>query len=109
MKWFERPAVLDYIINCYAGVETVGGTGFTKRQFIWEDEEHNIVVGNSRAFSDHVSKKFDLGLSDTTWCSLNKMLHAMGEVARATAPKVNKLGGKFKNLEPEVRIIKRKS
>lgn len=107
MRWFEKPEVLDYIINSYAGIDVVNGK--SKRQFLWEDENGDTVIGNTRAFTDHLSKKFTLGLTSTEWASLHEAMRALGEVAHVYSPRVNKPGNKFKNQEPEVHVIRRKA
>lgn len=105
MRWFEKPEVLSYIVECYAGVETIGRRRV--RQFVWEDADRNVVIGNPRAFVDHLSDKFELDLSTTSWSGLHEALRAMGEVAKAYSPRARERGGKFRNQELEVRVLKR--
>lgn len=104
MKWTERPDVLSYIVDCYAGTEKARGT--RKRQFIWEDEDGDIVIGNSRAFTDHVSHRFSIPLTSTSWAAIHNTLHALGEVVHEMKPRSGVRGGRFKNQEPETRVIK---
>lgn len=103
MRWFEHPPVLNYIIDSYAGVEK------QKRQFIWEDESGNIVIGNTRAFTDHLAAKFNLKRTETSWAEVHHAMWMLGEVAKGYTPRVNKRGGKFINQLPEVRVIRRKA
>lgn len=102
MRWYEKPEVLDYIVASYAGVED------GKRQFVWEELSGDIVIGNARAFTDHVSAKFGLDLEPTSWSGVHEAMRLLGEVARAYSPRANLRGTRFKNQEPEVRVIKRK-
>jgi len=102
MRWFEQPAVLSYIIDCYAGVEGV------KRQFIWEEPNGDVVIGNTRAFTDHVSARFSLGRTSTSWTDIHEVLRALGEIVHLKAPRARILGKKFHNQEPEIRILKKK-
>lgn len=105
MRWFEKYGVLDYVVECYAGVEG------SRRQFIWEQECGDIVIGNTRAFYDHLATKFDLSKKAHAWMELHVMLHELGEVVRQhqahrlTGEKI----GKFRNQEPKWRVIKRRS
>lgn len=99
MKWYEKPEVLSYIIDCYQGVD--GG----KRQFIWETPEGDVVIGNVRAFTDHVSEKFSLGLTSTEWSAVHEAMRMLGEVVHGYSPRTQVRGGKFKNQEPEVRVL----
>lgn len=103
MRWYEQPEVLAYVINAYAGTEG------QKRQYIWEDLDGNIVIGNSRAFADHLGERFGLKLKPTTWMDLHELLRALGEVLHVHAPHITPRGKKFKNQLPETRIIKRKA
>ena len=103
MKWVERPDILSYIIDCYAGVDG------NKRQFIWEEVSGDVVIGNARAFTDHVSERFGLGKANTAWTNVHEALRALGEVVHLKAPRARVLGGKFRNQEPETRIIKKRS
>ena len=103
MKWFERDAVVDYIIDCYAGVEQ--GGGHVKRRFIWE-QEGDVVLGNARAFGDHLSEKFELGSSKTLWMGVHKALRSLGELAQCQGHKEKHLGRRFVNQEPEVHILR---
>lgn len=103
MKWFEKSEVLSYIIECYAGVDG------RKRQFIWEEPDGTIVIGNSRAFTDHVSVKFSLEKTPTAWSGIHSALRELGEVVGPYSPRTHERGGKFKNQEPEVRVLKRRS
>jgi hypothetical protein len=103
MRWYEKPEVLDYIVNSYAGVD------HGKRQFIWEDlETKDLLIGNSRAFTDHLSNKFNLDLTSTGWSAVHEALRMLGEVTHEYAPRVNKRGAKFKNQQPETHILKRR-
>ena len=102
MRWYEKTEVLDYVVSCYAGTEG------TKRQFIWEDAAGDVVIGNARAFVDHLSEKFGLGLTNKAWSGLHEAMRALGEVAHAYSPRTRVRGGKFRNQEPEVRVIKRR-
>jgi hypothetical protein len=56
MRWFEKPEILDYIVEAYQGLDG------RKRQFLWEETNGDLVIGNSRAFADHLSEKFGLQL-----------------------------------------------
>lgn len=103
MKWFEKPEVLDYIITSYAGVDK------GKRQFVWEEPgTKNILIGNSRAFTDHLALKFNLPLTSTGWASVHAALRMLGEVTHEYTKRVNIKGGKFKNQQPETHILKRR-
>lgn len=102
MRWVERPDILTYLVECYAGVEG------KKRQFIWEDVDGNIVIGNSRAFTDHMAWKFHLKKTSTSWVAVHSVLRELGEVVQEHAPRTHFPGKKFRNQEPEIRILKRK-
>lgn len=103
MKWFEKPEVLDYIIECYQGTDGL------KRQFVWEDDQGDVVIGNTRAFTDHVSVKFGLSRTSTSWSAMHEALRMLGEVVHPIGPRVHKRGLRFHNQEPEVRVIKRRA
>jgi len=101
MRWFEQPKVLSYLIDSYSGID------HGKRQFIWEEPNGDIVIGNSRAFTDHVSIRFNLGKTNTAWAGIHEALRALGEIVHLKQPRARILGKKFHNQEPEIRIIKR--
>lgn len=101
MKWWERPEIVDYIIDCYEG------TDGSKRQFMWEEPNGDIVIGNSRAFTDHLSQKFKLEIANTSWSGTHMALRSLGEKVHPYSPRVNKHGAKFHNQLPEVRVVKR--
>ena len=101
MKWYERSEVVSYIIDCYAGIEE-----HKKRQFIWEQSNGDVVIGNTRAFTDHLAEKFNLPLTSTSWSSVHAALREMGEVLTEYSPRTKKLGTRFHNSEPEVRVLK---
>jgi hypothetical protein len=105
LHWVEKPEILSYIIDCYAGVE--GSGGHRKRQFIWEEQNGDIVIGNARAFTDHVRERFGLRATPTSWAAVHKVLHDLGEVASPYSPRTHIRGGRFRNQEPEVRILKK--
>ena len=102
MQWFERPEVLDYLVRSYAGLDK------GKRQFIWEDENGDVVIGNTRAFTDHLSRQFQIPLTSTSWSKVHEALRELGEVAREYTPRSNSLGKHFVNQEPIVRVIRKK-
>jgi len=102
MKWFEQKEVLSYIIDSYAGVD-----GY-KRQFIWEEKSGDVVIGNTRAFTDHLSERFDLHKTSKAWTDVHTALRALGEIVHPYTPRTRVLGKRFKNQEPEVRILRRK-
>jgi hypothetical protein len=109
MRWYEKPGVLDYVIECYAGTDK-NERGHQKRQFIWEDlRSKDVVIGNSRAFTDHVSEKFNLGLTSTDWSALHEAMRMLGEVVHQKAPRTQVRGKKFHNQQPEVRVIRRRT
>lgn len=101
MRWFERSDVLGYIVNCYQGTEG------RKRQFVWEEPNGDIVIGNTRAFGDHLNTRFNLELTPTSWMAIHEALRAMGEVLHEYSPRTHVRGQRFKNQVPEVRILKR--
>jgi len=103
MRWYERPEVLDYIINCYAGMEG------NKRQFLWELPSGDVVIGNSRAFTDHISEKFSMKRTATSWASVHEVLRAVGEVAHSYTPRCHMKGGKFVNQLPDMKVIRRRA
>ena len=105
MKWAEKPEIVSYIVDCYAGVEGEGA--HAKRQFIWEQENRDVVIGNTRAFTDHLRRRFGLPERPTSWTAIHEVLRALGEVAHTYSPRVNIRGAKFKNQEPETRILKK--
>jgi len=109
MKWFEQKEVLSYIVDCYAGAEPDRSQRAVKRQFIWEEPNGDLVIGNTRAFGDHLTAKFGLHSTPTAWMGVHEALRAMGEVLFERAPNAHHPGKKFKNQQPEIRIIKRKS
>jgi len=99
MKWFELKEVLSYIVDCYVGAEPDRSQRAVKRQFIWEEPNGDLVIGNTRAFSDHLTAKFGLP-TPTAWMGVHEALSAMGEVLFERAPNFKK---------PEVKVIKRKT
>lgn len=101
MKWAERDDVLSYIIDCYQGVEN------RTRQFIWETGDGDIVIGNARAFANHLSHRFGIRETPTSWMSLHEVLRAVGEVVEVHSPRTKKPGRKFKNQEPQWRVIRK--
>jgi hypothetical protein len=107
MRWFERPDILSYIIECYAGTDE-GHQGGARRQFIWEQPNGDMVIGNPRAFTDHVAEKFGIQLTPTSWSAVHAALRELGEVARENAPHRPKEGRqRFHNQQPEIRILKK--
>jgi hypothetical protein len=110
MRWFEKPEILSYIIESYAGCDETR-TNRPKRQFIWEDADGNIVLGNGRAFGDHLTEKFGLSADDgaTRWIAVHQALRELGEVVGSTelrGPRQHVHKGK--NQEPEIRILRKK-
>lgn len=103
MKWFEQSDVLSHIIESYAGVDG------NKRQFIWEDLSGDLLIGNSRAFSIHLSEKFGIRNTPTGWMGVHEALRAMGEIVSIHSAKTKHPGKKFKNQEPEARILRRRN
>ncbi len=103
-RWFEQPEILDYIIEAYAG--TVCDGRYIKRQFIWEQPNGDTVIGNTRAFADHLSAKFNLAATPTRWCDLHKLLRSLGESIREQKVRTVKRNGRFHNEEPEIRLLK---
>lgn len=95
--------IVAYVCDCYAGVEG------RKRQFIWVDEKKDVVIGNCRAFGDHVAVKFGLDANPTFWMHIHALLRALGEVVQVHAAHSRKRGKKFKNQEPEVRVLRHAS
>lgn len=101
-RWFERADVVDYVIDCYAGVD-----GPRKRRaFVWE-EGGDVLTGNSRAFCDHLARRFEMPECATRWACVHELLRSLGEVAHAYGPRVRVRGQKFKNQEPEIRVLRR--
>ena len=109
MKWFERSDIVSYIVECYVGTDT-NASGQQVRQFVWEDEDGNIVIGNPRAFGEHVQRHFDLPERSTRWMDIHQALRAMGEVLFEKRHDVvtRQPGKRFRNQDPEVRILRRK-
>ena len=107
MRWYEKPPVLDYIVSCYAGVDQENGR--VRRQFIWETNDGDLVIGNSRAFSEHLSQRFGLELKKTAWMCIHELLRALGEVAQTHSPRMHHPGRKFKNQQPRLHVLRRKS
>lgn len=103
MRWYEKPEVLSYIVSAYAGVDK------GKRQFIWEDADGNVLIGNTRAFTDHLAVRFNLSRTETSWTAIHELMRALGEVARTYTARSQKLGKKFVNQLPVTRVIKRRS
>jgi len=101
MRWFEKPEVLDYIVNAYQGMDG------RKRQFIWEEPNGDILIGNSRAFADHLSERFGLQLTDKAWMAVHDCLRMLGEIAQVHKPHGEPKGRRFHNQEPEFRILKK--
>jgi len=102
VKWFEQKDVLSCIVDAYAGFDG------KKRQFIWEEACGDIVIGNTRAFTDFLSERFGLEKSNKAWTDVHHALRELGEVVHTYSPRVHVRGKKFLNQEPEVRVIRRK-
>lgn len=104
MRWFEKPEVLSYIIDSYQGTDERG-----KRQFVWEDPASgDVMIGNSRAFTDHLSEKFGLRLTATSWSGLHEAMRMLGEIAKTYSARSAKRGQRFRNQPPEARVLIRK-
>jgi hypothetical protein len=102
-RWYERPAVLDYIVEAYQGTEEHG-----KRQFVWEDPATgDVLIGNSRAFTDHLAARFGLDLTATSWSGLHEAMRMLGEVAKPYTARSAHRGQRFHNQAPEARVIRR--
>lgn len=107
MKWYEEPKLLSYLIDCYVGTER-SESGKEKRQFIWDAENGDLVIGNSKAFTDHLRKKFGLHESKGAWVGIHEVLRALGEVVQIHSQKKEIQGTRFKYPLPEIRILKKK-
>ena len=99
MRWFERSETLDYIVASYAGVEA------GKRQFIWEQPNGDIVLGNTRAFADHAEAHFKLPAAPSRWTEVHKVLRELGETIKEIKRHPRNHGRPFHNQEPEVRVL----
>lgn len=107
-RWYEREDVLAYIIDSYAGVGA-SPHGNPRREFMWEDPATgDVLLGNARAFADHVSERFALGLRSTAWSGLHEVLRRLGEAVGTYTPRARVRGGRFTNQEPDVRVVRRK-
>jgi hypothetical protein len=102
VRWFDRSEILDAIITSYAGVEN------GKRQFIWESENGDVVLGNARAFSDHLEARFGLPKRPGRWTAVHRVLHELGEAVKSINAHPGKKGQHFRNQEPEMRVLRRK-
>ena len=107
MRWAEKSEILSYIIDAYQGTERAESNGAQKRQFLWEEADGSLVIGNTRAFTDHVRHKFGLPANDRAWYGVHDALQAVGEVIIHRSAHRNHNVTKTRNQEPEVRIIRR--
>jgi len=100
MRWFEKPEILSYLVDCYQGTVTtkVG----PKRQFIWEVENGDVVIGNTRAFADHLFTRF--GLTDKACSDVHEAMRELGEVTRELSPRLHH-GTRYREQKPEMKVI----
>src|SRR5262245_1109599 len=103
VRWYEKSEIVDYVIECYAGVDA------GRRQFIWEEPNGDIVIGNARAFTDHVGEKFGVAVTPTAWMRVHDVLRALGEIVHAAKHDGSRVGKKFKNQEPHSHVLRRKN
>jgi hypothetical protein len=76
---------VDYVIECYAGVEREPGTK-PRRVFIWEDErDGEVYMGNCEAFLLHLKQKFALLLPLSAASQIHQLLRDLGETVYAAA------------------------
>jgi hypothetical protein len=101
VRWFDQSDVLSHLIESYAGVEN------GKRQFIWEQPNGDVVLGNARAFADHLEERFGLPSSPGRWTQLHMALRELGEAVKSIQYHGTRRGQHFKNQEPELRVIRR--
>lgn len=101
------PQVVDYIIDCYQGTEGTGRKA--KRQFMWERANGDVVIGNTRAFTDHLAEKFKIEANRYTYGQVHKLLSRLGEriKPKETRHKTGEQTGRGPQ-EPEVRVVGRK-
>lgn len=82
-----KPEVVDCIIEGYVGVDRINGK--LRRQFIWEESDGEVWIGNIAAFAEHVCKKFDREHNDYDYVNVNSILLKLGERVREEAPRLN--------------------
>lgn len=109
-RWTQRPDVLSYVINSYAGLDAVEDSNVKRRVFIWE-EETEIMMGNCEAFCDHLEERF--GLISVSSSDVHALLRELGEHAQFhKAHPSRKIGegpsaGRFKLPEPDKWVVGR--
>lgn len=102
MRWYQRDDVVDYVCKCYAGVDQ------GRRQFIWEDENGDVLIGNTRAFTEHCGAKFGVEVTKTAWMRIHDLLRALGEVVHVVQHDGSRAGQKFRNQEPKSHVLRRR-
>jgi hypothetical protein len=84
---FTRPEVVSYIIECYAGVDTIPGMKKSRRVFLWYLPNGEVHMGNIEAFTIHVGEKFgfiDVRPSDAS--NIHRILRELGERIQIHSP-----------------------
>lgn len=84
-RWTQRPDVLAYVIDCYAGTDTIGDGRKKRRVFLWEDGDM-IKMGNTEAFALHLAARYDLIINTALPATLHALLRALGEDVQLHKP-----------------------
>ena len=74
--------VQAYVLECYAGVEEMPDRVVPLRQFIWEEADGSIWIGNSTAFAEHVARRFSFPALPYDFWHVNNILLQAGERIR---------------------------
>lgn len=108
-RWSERPDIVSYVCEAYAGIEPKEGSRAKRRVFLWE-EGKNIMMGNVQAFGLHLAEKFQLpcGTIGAVTAPIHKMLIELGERARSENKTHPGSHGKYREPGPEKWVAKRK-
>lgn len=104
MTWIMRNDVVDYILESYQP-DKQG----RKRQFIWETSDGDIVIGNTRAFADHLYARYQKAPNKTGWMEVHRVLRACGDQLFQKHPRSSPRHKPFINQEPDFRVLVKNS
>jgi hypothetical protein len=82
---WKRPEVIDYVLDCYAGVERDEREGKTIPfyAFLFQESDGAVYIGNSVSFAEHVASVFGFAPTRSDFERVQEILRAAGERLRA--------------------------
>lgn len=101
-KTLSRTEIVDLIIDAYQGTNTKGA-----REFMWEREDGNVVIGNTRAFADFLGRKFGVAVTPESAHSIHSILRRLGEVTKPYEKRGGHTASQYRTPEPQERIVQR--